>query len=57
MGRFQQWFSEEREKLRKLSPRDRAGYIWDYYKLWIIGILSAILLVTAAAIHLHNTAA
>ena len=30
MGRFQQWFSEEREKLRKLSPRDRAGYIWDY---------------------------
>ena len=27
MGRFQQWFSEEREKLRKLSPRDRAGYI------------------------------
>lgn len=57
MGRFQQWFSAEREKLQRLSPRERAGYIWDYYKLWIIGILSAIVLVTAAAVHVHNTLA
>lgn len=55
MGRFQQWFSAEREKLQKLSPREKAGYIWDYYKLWIIGILSAAVLVTAAAVHLQNT--
>ena len=34
------WFREEREKLRGLSPRSAAEYIWDYYKLWIIGIVS-----------------
>lgn len=57
MGRLRQWFFTEREKLRRLSPREKADYIWDYYKLWIIGILSAVVLVTAAVVHLHNTLA
>lgn len=57
MGRFQQWFLGEKEKLRTLSPGDKVGYIWDYYKLWIIGVLSAVILATAAAVHLHNTLA
>lgn len=55
MSRFQQWYSEEREKLQGLSPGDRASYIWDYYKLWIIGVLAVVILAAAAAVHLHNT--
>ena len=29
---------EELDKLRRLPFREKIEYIWDYYKLWIIGI-------------------
>jgi hypothetical protein len=33
-----EFIREEREKLRRLPFREKIEYIWDYYKLWIIGI-------------------
>lgn len=37
------WLNREREKLQPLSPRQKLAYIWDYYKLWIIGIVALVL--------------
>ena len=29
---------EEKQKIKEMdSTRKKIGYIWDYYKLWIIG--------------------
>lgn len=44
MARWKQWYAEEREKLKKLSAREKPEYIWNYYKLWIIGILAFLFL-------------
>ena len=38
------WFTSEKEKIAPLPSRQKAQYIWEYYKLWIIGILSAVIL-------------
>lgn len=38
MRTLPQWYRDEREKLRGYGPRDRLKYIWQYYRLWIIGI-------------------
>ena len=54
MNRFRQWWSEEYSKVRGLSPRSRARYIWAYYKLWIIGIGLA-LFVLIWGIHQYRT--
>lgn len=40
MDRFRQWWAEETQKIAQLSPGERASYIWGYYKLWIIAILT-----------------
>lgn len=32
----------EREKLKAMTPRDRAWYIWEYYKFPIIGVFVAL---------------
>lgn len=37
------WLHREREKLQPLSTRQKLAYIWDYYKLWIIGIVALVL--------------
>lgn len=37
------WTDREREKIRGLSGKKKLGYIWDYYKLWIIGFAALIL--------------
>lgn len=37
-----QWFRTEQEKVRGMTRRQAAEYIWQYYKLWIIGIVSAL---------------
>ena len=42
---FRVWAHNLRDTLRPLSPAAKAEYIWEYYKLWIIGIASAIILV------------
>lgn len=38
MRSLPQWYRDEREKLRGYGPRDTIRYIWQYYRLWIIGI-------------------
>ena len=35
------WLDAEAKKLRSLSWKGRAAYLWDYYKLWILGLLCA----------------
>ena len=40
MERLKLWYAEEREKLKALSGREKLEYVWNYYKLWIIGVLS-----------------
>ena len=38
MRTLPQWYRDERKKLRGYSLRDKLKYIWQYYRLWIIGI-------------------
>jgi hypothetical protein len=46
MERLKAWYQQERVKVRNLdSNKARVEYIWQYYKLWIIGIACAIFLI------------
>ena len=36
------WFRQERDKLRQLPRRQRLTYIWDYYRLWILGLVALV---------------
>lgn len=36
---LRKWYRQEKQKLEALDTRQKAEYIWQYYKLWIIGIL------------------
>ena len=38
MRTLPQWYRDERKKLRGYSLRGKLKYIWQYYRLWIIGI-------------------
>ena len=38
MRTLPQWYRDERKKLAGYSLRERLIYIWQYYRLWIIGI-------------------
>lgn len=50
------YFSQEKEKIRRLKTfRAKAEYIWQYYYLWIIGIVSAVLILGSILYH-YNTA-
>lgn len=42
MRTLPQWYRDEREKLRGYGLRARLKYIWQYYRLWIIGIAFAV---------------
>ena len=42
MRTLPQWYRDEREKLKGYGPRDRLKYIWQYYRLWIIGLCSVL---------------
>lgn len=42
MRTLPQWYRDEREKLRGYGLRARLKYIWQYYRLWIIGIVFAV---------------
>jgi len=37
-NRLGTWFRQECEKLRELTGKEKAQYVWQYYHLWIIGI-------------------
>ena len=48
-GRIAKWWKTEREKISGISGTSKKiGYIWEYYKLWIIGIVFGIWFVTFA---------
>ena len=36
---FRAFWAREKEKLDKLTTRQKIRYIWDYYWLWILGIV------------------
>jgi hypothetical protein len=56
MNRFQAFLASEKEKIGALPDRKaKAEYIWQYYKLWIIGIVCVIWLV-GFTIYRLNTA-
>ena len=42
----------EMAKIRRMDARSAAVYIWDYYKLWIIGIGALLFLIIYLAVHL-----
>lgn len=44
MNWLKAYLQQEREKIRELSGGAKAAYIWEYYKLWIIGIGSFLIL-------------
>ena len=48
-GRLTKWWKAERKKISGIpGTSKKIGYIWEYYKLWIIGILFAVWFVTFA---------
>ena len=55
MGKLRDWRRNEAKKLRGMTPRDAAVYIWGYYKLWIIGILTVVISLTWGIHHYFTT--
>lgn len=51
METLRQWFRTERRKLRTLSRRAKIEYIWQYYKLWIIALVSIVGLTVYITVH------
>lgn len=51
LKRLRGWWTEESRKMKALSREQRIAYIWEYYNLWIIGILSAVLLLSWSVWH------
>ncbi|MBR1758106.1 MAG: hypothetical protein IJ744_05180 [Lachnospiraceae bacterium] len=51
---IKEWWTEETTKLKGLSPAKRVKYIWQYYKLWIIGILALIYLTVFLIVRISN---
>ncbi len=44
LSQIRRWLAEEYKKIKNLSWRGKIEYAWDYYKLWIIGVLSFVIL-------------
>lgn len=57
MNRLKQRLAREGETLSGLSPRARAGYLWDYYKLYFIALAALLLIGGTTAYHLATTPA
>ena len=48
-GRFSGWWKAEKDKIAGIpGTSKKIGYIWEYYKLWIIGIVFGIWFITFA---------
>ena len=48
-NRLSKWWKTEREKISGIpGTSKKIGYIWEYYKLWIIGIVLGIWFITFA---------
>lgn len=37
---LRQWWTRETQKIKALLPEQRGAYVWEYYKLWIIAIVT-----------------
>ncbi|MGI6006189.1 MAG: hypothetical protein ACOX8E_01695 [Ruminococcus sp.] len=48
------WLEQEKNKLKGLSRRKKLEYVWQYYKLWLIGGAALLFLCVYFAIHLVN---
>ena len=57
MNWMKKFLESEKKKIAHLSGKEKAAYIWEYYKLWIVGILSFVILVTYIGIRIHTTIA
>lgn len=56
MNWLKSYFSQEREKIRNIETfRAKVEYIWQYYYLWIIGIVAAVGIIGSFIYH-YNTA-
>ena len=51
MEALKHWYQSERRKLRTLSRRAQVEYIWQYYKLWIIAVVSLLSLTIYVTVH------
>ena len=48
-GRLKKWFKSEKDKISRIpGTGKKVGYVWEYYKLWIIGLVFGIWFVTFA---------
>ena len=48
MNALSRWLHDERRKLEGYSLADRLKYVWQYYKLWILGIAFAVSFISYA---------
>ncbi len=55
MEKFRLWRRNEAEKLKGMTSREAALYIWGYYKLWIIGVLTLVISLTWGIHHYLTT--
>lgn len=54
--RHRQWAKTEKHKIGEISGlKKKAEYIWEYYKLWIIGLICAVWFFSFA-VHQYTTA-
>ncbi len=49
------FLAEEKEKISCLDFRKKLEYIWEYYKLWIVGVVCAVSLLGYLGIHFLYT--
>nr|WP_300186535.1 hypothetical protein [uncultured Agathobaculum sp.] len=42
---MKEWLEQEKQKLKQLTRKQKLWYLWDYYRLWIIGGVSLLLVV------------
>ncbi len=54
MRSLSQWSRDEREKLKGYSLKEKLIYIWQYYRLWIVG-LGFLLGFTVYALYIYIT--
>lgn len=57
MQRLKEWARRERQKLSGRPLPDVLAYVWEYYKLWIIGIVFFVCFGSWAAVRLFTTPA
>lgn len=51
MDALKAYLKDEKKKIAALDTRGKLEYIWQYYKLWIIGVVCAVVLVIYLVVH------